>query len=171
MVQIGAKVNRSQAARKSDANVALLLNQIIECIRMPNGMESVIRQRWNGAVTEGLTGFTAVPDVLIRSQSHLKLSAIEMGVVLNLLLHWWQSDGEWPYPRLSTIAHRMGVTRRTVERAIRSLEDKGLIERLEGEYSSDGLTVRRFDLSGLVATLKGLADGLRNKAERQDSAA
>ena len=122
-------------------------------------------------MTEGLTGFTAVPDVLIRSQSHLKLSAIEMGVVLNLLLHWWHSDGEWPYPRLSTIAHRMGVSRRTVERAIRSLENKRLIERLGGEHSADGLTVRRFDLSGLVATLKALADSLRHKAEREDSAA
>lgn len=81
-------------------------------------MDSVIRARWDGAVTEGLTGYTAVPDVLIRSQSQLKLSASEMVVVLNLLLHWWQGDGEWPYPRISTIASRMGVTQRTVERAI-----------------------------------------------------
>ena len=133
-------------------------------------MDSVIRQRWLGAVTEGLTGFTAVPDVLIRSQSHLNLSANEMVVILNLLLHWWEGDGQWPYPRLSTIANRMGVTRRTVERAILSLESKGLLMRLEGEFSPDGLTVRRFDLSGLVSELQVAAAGLRREVEGQSAA-
>ena len=132
-------------------------------------MDSVIRQRWGDAVTEGLTGYTAVPDVLIRSQSQLSLSANEMVVILNLLLHWWQGDGDWPYPRLSAMAKRMGVNRRTVERAIRSLESKGLILRLEGEFSPDGLTVRRFDLSGLVSRLQVSANRLRG--ENDDSLA
>ena len=123
-------------------------------------MDSLIRQRWCGAVTEGLTGYTAVPDILIRAQRHLKLSANEMVVLLNLLLHWWQ-EGEWPYPRISTIAARMGVNRRSVERAIASLESKDLILRLEAEYRSDGLSIRRFNLSGLVTELQLLATSLR----------
>lgn len=128
-------------------------------------MDSVIRARWSGAVTDGLTGYTAVPDVLIRSQSKLKLSASEMVVLLNLLLHWWQDDGEWPYPRISAIANRMGVTQRTVERAVKSLESKRLVMRLEGETSAKGLTVRRFDLSGLVSELQFSASVLRGEED------
>lgn len=128
-------------------------------------MDSVIRQRWDQAVTDGTTGYTAVPDVLIRSQSQLNLSANEMVVILNLLLHWWQDRSDWPYPRISTISNRMGVNRRTVERALSSLESKGLVLRLEGEFSSDGLTVHRFDLSGLVSELNVLAASLRGKSD------
>ena len=134
-------------------------------------MESLIRQRWGGAVTEGLTGYTAVPDVLIRSQRQLRLSTTEMVVILNLLAHWWTDDGEWPYPRLSTIAGRMGVSRRTVERAIKSLESQGLIIHLEGEVGPNGLMARRFNLSGLVSELQSSASILRGEVEDQVFAA
>ena len=119
----------------------------------------------------GLTGYTAVPDVLIRSQRQLKLSTTEMVVILNLLAHWWKDDGEWPYPRLSTIAGRMGVSRRTVERAIKSLEYKRLILHLEGEVGANGLMARRFDLSGLVSELQSSASILRGEVEDQVFAA
>ena len=134
-------------------------------------MESLIRQRWGSAVTHALTGYTAVPDVLIRSQRELRLSRTEMVVILNLLMHWWHGDGKWPYPRISTIAGRMGVTRRTVERAIKSLESKGLIIHLEGEVGPTGLMVRRFDLSGLVSKLQSSASILRGRVEDQGFAA
>lgn len=116
-----------------------------------------IRARWHGAVTDGRTGYTAVPDILIRSQKHLQLSATEMVVLLNILLHWWQPD-EWPYPRISTVSERMGIGRRTVERAIRSLNEKGLLIHLRSESKDDGPSIRRFDLSGLVHTLEQLVE-------------
>ena len=128
-------------------------------------MESAIRQRWGGAVTDSETGYTAVPDVLIRSQAQLELSTNEMVVILNLLLHWWQDGTDWPYPRISAIANRMGVNRRTVERALRSLESKGLVHRLESEFSQDGLTIHRFDLSGLVSELNVFAASLRGESD------
>ena len=126
--------------------------------------ESKIFRKWGGSVTDGETGFTAVPDILIRSQSRLRLSPTEMVVLLNLLLHWWEEERGWPYPRVTTIAQRMGVNRRSVERAIRSLESKGFVLRLESE-SRNGLTVRRFDLSGLVEELRMLADERRTSQE------
>ena len=119
--------------------------------------QSTIRARWRGAVTDAETGFTAVPDILIRSQKRLQLSATEMVVLLNILLHWWQ-PGEWPFPRISKISERMGIGRRTVERAIRSLNEKGLLIRLRSESKDDGPSVRRFDLSGLVHTLEQLVE-------------
>lgn len=120
---------------------------------MNESTPSAIRQRWRGAVTSSETGFTAVPDVLIRSQGQLKLSSTEMVVLLNILLHWWRED-EWPYPRVSAIGKRMGTSRRTVERAIRSLQEKGLVVHRKSEVVRNGPAARRFDLSGLIDTLR-----------------
>lgn len=114
---------------------------------------SAIRQRWRGAVTSAETGFTAVPDVLIRSQGQLNLSPTEMVVLLNILLHWWQED-EWPYPRIPTIGERMGISRRTVERAIHRLQEKGLVVHRRSESRGSGPAVRRFDLNGLIEVLR-----------------
>ena len=118
--------------------------------------QSKISERWGCAVTHGETGFTAVPDVLIRSQRQLGISATEFVVLLNLLMHWWRPD-EWPFPRISTISGRMDVDRRTVERALRSLQKKGLVVRQPTSPVGDGPAVRRFDLSGLVLTLQKFA--------------
>ena len=59
---------------------------------MNEATPSAIRQRWRGAVTSAETGFTAVPDILIRSQGQLKLSTTEMVVLLNIPLHWWREE-------------------------------------------------------------------------------
>lgn len=118
---------------------------------------SAIRQRWRGAVTSAETGFTAVPDVLIRSQGQLKLSSTEMMVLLNILLHWWR-EGEWPYPRVSAISERMGISRRTVERAIRRLHEKGLVVHRRSEVMGNRPAARRFDLSGLIDILRSRAE-------------
>ena len=123
---------------------------------MNDSTPSPIRSRSRGAVTTGETGFTAVPDILIRSQGQLKLSSTEMMVLLNILLHWWRDD-EWPYPRISTIGDRMGVNRRTVERAVRSLQEKGLVRHGRSEGMGGGPVARRFDLSGLVDVLRSRA--------------
>ena len=121
---------------------------------------SPILQRWRGAVTSAGTGFTAVPDILIKSQGQLKLSSTEMVVLLNILAHWWQED-EWPYPRISTIGKRMGTSRRTVERAIRSLQAKGLVIHRRSEFTVGRPAARRFDLSGLVDVLRSRAEAWR----------
>lgn len=125
-----------------------------------------IHERWGTSVTAGATGFTAVPSVLIRYQSTIGLSSTELVVLLNLITHWWRAD-ELPYVRPTTIANRMDVDRRTVERAIQSLESRGLIRRLKGEKRKDKLTVRRFDLAGLVDTLTGIADRHRASSDSE----
>ena len=122
--------------------------------------QTKIGDRWGCAVTQGMTGFTAVPDVLIRSQHRLGISATELVVLFNLLMHWWESDG-WPYPRVTTISRRMNVDRRTVERALRSLQEKSLVVRQPTTVMGGGPAVRRFDLSGLVLALQKLAHEYR----------
>lgn len=119
-----------------------------------------IQARWGDCVTTGTAGFTAVPSVLIRNQSLLGISHTELVVLLNLITHWWRAE-ELPFVRPTTIANRMGVDRRTVERAIRSLEESNLVRWLPPESRDEGPRIRRFDLSGLVSKLTSIADEQR----------
>lgn len=90
-----------------------------------------------------------------------------MVVLLNILLHWWRED-EWPYPRVATIGERMGTNRRTVERAIRRLQEKGLLVHRRSELMGDGPAARRFDLSGLIDVLRSRVEARRGVAAERD---
>ena len=121
-------------------------------------MNTNVAKLWGTAVTSGETGFTPVPDILLRSQDRMRLTPMELVVLLNVLMHWWE-PGEWPHPRISAISHRIGTTPRTVQRAVRTLQDKGLlVHRAPERRHPGGGAVRRFDLSGLVARLHELAE-------------
>ena len=115
-----------------------------------------VNSKWGDAVAGGVTGFQALPDVLVRSQCQLKLSSTEMMVLINILMHWWKPD-EWPHPRPEMIAGRMGVGLRTVNRALATLAERKLVRRLPSEAVGKGPRIRRFDLSGLKKTLEDIA--------------
>jgi predicted transcriptional regulator len=104
------------------------------------GTAVTVKNKWQGAVTEA-SGFVALPMSLLRLQSKLSLTATDMLVLTNLLAHWWApTDGV--YPRSTTIAKRMGVTKRTVQRSTQKMLNNGLISR---EFLEDGRRVFRFD--------------------------
>ena len=105
-----------------------------------------IKAKWSGAVTEA-SGFVAVPVALLRLQKKLRLSATDMLVLVNLLAHWWD-PARAVFPRSTTIAQRMGVTKRTVQRSTQKMINAGLISR---EFLEDGRRVFQFD--ALVARL------------------
>jgi len=109
--------------------------------------------KWGHAASGGELGFQPVPDILLRKQKVLGINNTELVVLLNITLHWWMHD-KWPFPRPSNIASRMGVSTRTVERAIEGLEEKGILERLENVQDEKGHSVRYFDLTKLVIKLK-----------------
>src|SRR5262245_43814999 len=113
--------------------------------------------KWGRIVTGGRNGYQLVPDVLVRHQKHLGLGCTDMVVLLNILLHWWETERDsLPHPRPTQIARRIGTTPRTVQRSIRKLSQKGLIKWLPSERHESGLTIRRFDLQGLCSRLLAL---------------
>jgi hypothetical protein len=111
-----------------------------------SSVPSPIKDKWQGAVTQG-SGFVAVPMVLLRMQTKYGLSQTEMMVLINLLAHWWEPS-RGVFPRSSIIAARLGVAKRTVQRATEKLEGMGLIER-----DTDDKGRRVFSFDGLVARL------------------
>lgn len=86
-----------------------------------------VAEKWQGAVKEG-AGFVAVPMVLLRLQAKYELSATDMLVLINLLAHWWD-PARSVFPRTTTIAQRMGIEPRTVQRSTKKLLTKGLMTR------------------------------------------
>lgn len=98
-----------------------------------------------------IAGFQAVPDLLLKYQSELGLSPTDLAVLLNVLMHWWYPEKK-PFPRSTTIAKRMGVTPRTVQRSLQQLEELGLLVR---EKDARGPTY--LDPAPLVEKLEALA--------------
>ena len=109
-----------------------------------------ITDKWGRA----LAGGQVIPNVLVRAQAHLGLDAVDVVVLLNMNMHWWQK-GDFPFPRPTIIAKRMGVSKRTVERRIEKLVKAGLLERLP--LTKEG-KLRRYKLEGLVNRLQDAAE-------------
>jgi MarR-like DNA-binding transcriptional regulator SgrR of sgrS sRNA len=82
-----------------------------------------------------------------------------MVVLVNILMHWWESEPDkMPHPRPEQIAKRIGTTPRTVQRCIDRLSKAGLLKWMPAARGTEGLSVRRFDVHGLVRTLRQFAD-------------
>lgn len=73
-------------------------------------------------------GWVAFPSSLLFLQSKFDLSAMGLNVLLHLIMHWWDPKSP-PYPSQESIAKRIGVSKRTVQRAVDELENIGLIEK------------------------------------------
>lgn len=106
-----------------------------------------VHGRW-GDVSK--LGFTIVPNTLIFAQRKLGISPNEMSVLLQLLVHWWDSDRP-PFVRTATVANRSGLSERAAQRAIKNLREKGLIDvvKLDGR--------KTYSFEGLVGQLKAVA--------------
>ena len=100
-------------------------------------------------------GYQPVPDVLLIKQRALGLDPVDLLVLLNITSYWWYAD-KLPFARTTTIAERMGVSVRTVQRSLRKLEEKGYIRR-EDVRTSDGDYVPAIDPKGLVERLGEMA--------------
>ena len=109
-----------------------------------------ITDKWGSALSGG---WQVVPNVLVRAQRHLGLDAVDVVILLNMNMHWWQK-GDFPFPRPTIIAKRMGVSKRTVERRIGKLVKAGLLERVPLTKEN---SLRRYKLDGLVSRLQGAA--------------
>ena len=120
-----------------------------------------IRRKWGNAVGKGgLTGYLALPEVLLRGQHRLGLTSTEMMVLINVLLHWWYAE-KMPFPSNHKIAKRMGVDTRTVQRACKNLEKKKLIDRkvkiLHDKDTNSYSSTRTIELGKLVSRLNEIA--------------
>lgn len=95
-------------------------------------------------------GYTIIPYVILDRQDALGLTPVEVNVLMQLANRWWQPDN-LPHPSKLAIAKRMGVSEKTVQRAIRRLESAGLIQRKERHNpKTRGQLTNYYDFTGLI---------------------
>jgi DNA-binding MarR family transcriptional regulator len=123
-----------------------------EVIVAADPVHFTVKEKWQGAVTAS-SGFVAVPVSLLRLQTNLKLTATDMLVLINLLAHWWD-PARSVFPRTTTIALRMGVTKRTVQRSMNKMIRRGIMER---GFTDGRRTIQFTSLAERLARMIGIS--------------
>lgn len=105
-------------------------------------------------------GYTAIPNLAIEHQKELNISSTEMNILVALCKFRWEKSNPWP--SASTLAQYSGNSISTVRRIIRSLEGKGIIERIYHTGSSS-----EYNLDGLIKKLETVAENLLESTQKK----
>lgn len=114
-------------------------------IQLPSAKAAKLRSeaKWGRQVMD--QGFCILPSLLFRAQSRLGLKATHLALILQLAEFWWYDDN-LPWPKKQTIAERMGLKEKQVQRIVRDLEQRGYIQR-NTRMTPHGQTSNAYDLS------------------------
>lgn len=107
-------------------------------------------QKWGEALSS--KGWIAVPVMLVTSQKKLNINSMEMNILLHLLMYWWDKD-KHPYPSQISMAERIGVSVRTIQRHLETLSNKGLIIKISSPTINSFKTRNTYNLTPLVNKL------------------
>jgi len=123
----------------------------ITTMKKPQDEEKTLTRKWGKTTMDA--NYTVLPSALVRGQERLGINANEFAVLVHLLDHWWEAE-KMPFPTKKTIAARLQVSDKTVQRALVQLEAGGLLKR-NARYNpkTNGRTSNEYDLSPLVAKL------------------
>ncbi|AKH42529.1 AraC-like DNA-binding protein [Altererythrobacter atlanticus] len=100
-------------------------------------------------------GFCITPSMLMKAQARIGLNPVQFNIVMQLLDQWWAAERR-PWPSKATIAERMGMSPRQIQRHIAEMEGAGLIRRIGRTKPGKGKTSNEYDLSGLVKKMQEL---------------
>jgi DNA-binding transcriptional ArsR family regulator len=102
-------------------------------------------EKWGKEVME--LNYSIVPSLLLKAQARLGINPTELAIILHLADFWWDKHNN-PYPAKSTLADRLGISPRQVQRHIARLEESGFVRREER------VAVHQGKLSNLPLNLK-----------------
>lgn len=111
-------------------------------------------------------GYTTLPNLLLQAQGRLAIGHAEFNVLVQLISHWWDADRD-PYPAKDTIARRMGLSPRQVQRYLTNLEKAGLIRRIARFSGQKAQIANAYDLGPLVRELGAIEPEFRKAAEQR----
>lgn len=116
--------------------------------------KSQLEGKWGKKVIA--SGYTSVPDVIIKYQQRLKLTPLDMNVLLHLLSYWWDAPN-LPRPSKKTLAAAINVDPSTIRRCLQKLEKAGYLSRIE-HRKAYGSRPNQYNLQGLVNAIQPMAD-------------
>lgn len=165
---------RNQASLYGDTDVSGASSRLWKQINYSFGMAES-RKRVNSIWTEELVegvGFTPIPAIILERQEALGLDPVDLNIILQLAFHWRERE-RLPYPSKKTLAKRMGVTARTVQRRLAALEAEGFIKRLSRTLKNGGNDSNEYSLDGLIEKAKPFAvekrDLIRKQADEHEA--
>jgi hypothetical protein len=120
---------------------------------LPKKARNRAEDKWSGQVMKH--GYTPLPNLLLRAQGKLKITPVQLNVLVQLAEHWWEADKD-PFPAKERIATRMGKSPRQIQRYISDLEKRGLVKRVKRYSGRKAQTSNGYSLNGLVAKLKAV---------------
>ena len=121
-------------------------------------------KKWGKPLMEA--GWTLLPNTILVRQAALGLTSTDINILLHLMAFWWKKE-ELPHPSKVTLAKSIGVTPRTVQRRIATMEQAGFIRRIRRQGPHRGTQTNLYDFSGLIKEATPYAKGLlEERAER-----
>lgn len=128
---------------------------------------SDVVDKWGKSVAE--RGFAQIPTYLLNINRFLdaehRLSPVELLVLFQLVGNWWKKD-EDPFPSMTTLSARCGVSTRQVQRAINNLDKLELIKRVKRQKRRM-ITSNAYNLTPLVDFLAEIAKAFPNEYPRR----
>jgi hypothetical protein len=126
---------------------------------------SDITEKWGESVSS--RGFAQIPNYLLLANQFIepRLSPIELLVLVQLVGTWWRKDS-LPFPSISTLAIRCGVSGRQIQRAVGELEKRELLKRIS-RRSQGIIASNAYDLAPLVVLLNRIAKTFPNAFPRK----
>ena len=119
----------------------------------PKERQQSSEKKWGKAVID--LGFSILPSLIFRAQARLGLSPVQLVLLLHLADYWWQKE-RMPHPSKATLAARMSLSPRQIQRYLTELEEGGFIQRKTRFASHKGQLNNEYNLTGLVKKLQKL---------------
>lgn len=123
-----------------------------------------LEQRWGRLLIDA--GWVAFPSVFLQRQQALGLDPLDVNILLQLADHWWERDN-LPFPSKKTLADRIGVTPRTIQRRIARMESAGFIKRIERRDRNGGNRTNRYSFAGLIKEADPFAHEVLKEREKR----
>jgi hypothetical protein len=111
-------------------------------------------------------GFCTVPSILLWAQGRLELTTEQFTVLMHLADFWWDA-GDPPRPQKETLAVRLGMGARQVQRHLAALEQGGFIRRVPRYRGPKDQVANGYDMTGLVTKLQDLEPEFRREIDRK----
>lgn len=121
-----------------------------------------VERRWTPLLAQK---FCPVASPFLEYYHRFKLNSTEAMLIIHLMEFKW--DEKAPFPTVGTLATRMGITRRAVRNALKSLEEepKALLKREATLYGPN-----RYDMTPLFEKLEKIVSEEKSKSSSEEAA-
>lgn len=121
--------------------------------------------RWGKSLIDA--GWVAFPSAFLQRQEALGLDPLDINILLQLADHWWERDN-LPFPSKKTLADRIGVKPRTIQRHIARMESAGFVKRIERRHRNGGNKTNHYSFDGLIREAEPFAqEALKEREKRK----